>query len=291
MNMVSEPKSAPVEIREGALVALDQITISGGDFSFRTEGLNEGHKADLAGTIRNTGKALDPVLLWHPPEAPEGAKLVLLDGLHRVMAYRAVGWTDGIPALILVGADRRAALGAALKASGKRVLGLTQTERLDAAWRLVRETVTPRFKVREIATLADVAMRTVDNMRARFRVMQEEEIEITGSWLRDRRSRDSEEAMEGMTDAQRRAEIEKLAADIRDLLDRRKHPERGILRESEAVWEAIQVALGERTLKDMLAWLLGGDEDEADDWLMAAAAGRGEVAEDTGEDGEEGPAF
>lgn len=278
-------------IREGALVALDQITTSGGDFYFRTEGLNEGHKADLAGTIRNTGKALDPVLLWQPPDAPDGAKLVLLDGLHRIMAYRAVGWTDGIPALILVDADRRAALGAALKARGKRVLGLTQAERLDAAWRLVREPVNPRFKVREIATLADVAGRTVDNMRARFRVMQEEEIEITGSWWRDRRCRDSEEVGAAMTDAQRRAEIEKLAADIRDLLDRRKHPERAVLRETEAVWEAIQVALGERTLKDMLAWLHGGDEDEADEWLMAAAAGRNDVAEDTGEDGGEEPAF
>lgn len=278
-------------IREGALVALDQITTGGGDFAFRTEGLNEGHKADLAGTIRNTGKALDPVLLWHPPDAPKDAKLVLLDGLHRIMAYRAVGWIDGIPALILVGADRRAALGAALKASGKRVLGLTQSERLDAAWRLVREPVTPRFKVREIATLADVAGRTVDNMRARFRVMQEEEIEITGYWWRDRRSRDSEEVGAAMTDTQRRAEIEKLAADIRDLLDRRKHPERAVLRESEAVWEAIQVALGERTMKDMLAWLHGGDEAGADEWLLAAATGRNDVAKDAGEDGEEEPAF
>lgn len=278
-------------IREGALVALDQITTGGGDFAFRTEGLNEGHKADLAGTIRNTGKALDPVLLWQPPDASKDAKLVLLDGLHRIMAYRAVGWTDGIPALILVGADRRAALGAALKASGKRVLGLTQSERLDAAWRLVREPVTPRFKVNEIATLADVAGRTVDNMRARFRVMLEEEIEITGYWWRDRRSRDSEEVGAAMTDTQRRAEIEKLAADIRDLLDRRKHPERAVLRESEAVWEAIQVALGERTMKDMLAWLHGGDEAGADEWLLAAATGRNDVAKDAGEDGEEEPAF
>lgn len=288
--MTEISKTAPAaSIRRAASVALGQITLSE-DFWFREGGINVAHQADLASTIRNTGKALDPVLLWQQDETEPG-KLILLDGAHRIEAYRAARWAGTIPALILVGADRRTALGAALKANSKRALGLSQAERMDAAWRLVREPVVPRFKVNEIAFLADVAGRTVDYMRARFRTMHEEGIEITGSWAWDRRTRDDAliDALNQMTDAQRKSEIEKLAADIRDLFDRRKHPERVILSESEAVWEAVQVALGEKAIKDMLAYLLVG-EDEADEWLEMATAGSESTEE--GEDGDEPePAF
>ena len=93
-----------------------------------------------------------------------------------------------------------------------------------------------------------------------------------------------------MSEAQRKAEIDKLAADIRDLVDRRKHPERAILRESEAVWEAVQVAFGEKEVKDMLTYLLGGDDGAADEWLEMALAGRDDWDED-GEGDEPEPAF
>lgn len=279
MKAMAHTAKAPPQ--RAASVALAQITTSD-DFWFRTGGVDPAHKADLASTIRNTGRALDPVLLWQPnTDKPE--TLILLDGEHRVAAYQAAKWQGEIPALILVGVDRRAALGAALKANSKRTLGLTQAERMDAAWRLVREPVMPRFKVREIAFLADVAVRTVKYMRSRFRVMHEEKTEITGSWARDRHTLpDSDDEAGGLDDAARRAEIEKLAADIRDLMDRRKHPERVILRESEAVYEAVQVALGEQAMKAMLAYLLGGDDDEADEWLAMAITSNdgGEVDDD-----------
>ncbi|HHW34668.1 MAG TPA: ParB N-terminal domain-containing protein [Paracoccus solventivorans] len=278
----------PMTIQRAALVALDRIAYED-DFRFRAGSVDPAHKADLASTIKNTGKALDPVLLWQPPE--DGERLVLLDGAHRVAAYQAAKWQREIPALVLVGADRRAALGAALKANSKRTLGLSQAERMDAAWRLVREPVEPRFKVREIAHLADVAARTVKYMRARFRTMHEEGTEITGSWARDRRSlpQDDEELVR-MSDARRRAEIEKLAADVRDLFDRRKHPERVILCDSYAVWEAVEAALGEKAMKEMLAYLLGGDDDEANEWLEMATAG-GDAADEADEGDEPEPAF
>lgn len=278
--MKAAARSAKAITQRAASVALTQITTSD-DFWFRAGGVDPAHKADLASTIKNTGRALDPVLLWQP-NADKPETLILLDGEHRIAAYQAANWQGEVPALILVGVDRRAALGAALKANSKRTLGLTQAERMDAAWRLVREPVTPRFKVGEIAFLADVAARTVKYMRSRFRMMHEEKIEITGSWARDRRTLpDSDDEAGGLGDPARRAEIEKLAADIRDLVDRRKHPERAILRESEAVYEAVQVALGEQAMKAMLAYLLGGDDDEANEWLaMAMASDDGEDADD-----------
>lgn len=285
--MTTMSKITPATIQKGALVALDRITLSD-DFWFREDGINPAHKADLASTIRNTGRALDPILVWQP-DADDPEKLTLLDGAHRIEAYRAADWPGEIPAMILVGADRRAALGAALKANSKRALGLSQAERMDAAWRLVREPVKPRFKVKEISFLADVAGRTVDYMRARFRTMHEENIKITGSWAMDRRAGmlGDDEAF-GMDDAKRQAEIKKLAADMRDLVDRRKHPERAILRDSLAVWEAVHDALGAKAMKDMLAYLFGGDEDEADEWLQMAMAGPDPVQEG---DDEQEPAF
>lgn len=62
--------------------------------------------------------------------------------------------------------------------------------------------------------------------------------------------------------------------DILDLVNRRKHPKRAILRESEVVWEAVQVAFGEREVKDMLTYFLEGDDGAADEWLEMAIAGR-----------------
>lgn len=279
MTMMQPITASPGSVTMG--VTLDQIAESA-DFKFRADGIDAPHKADLASTIRNTGAPLDPVLLWQAAAGEIGSsgKLILLDGAHRIAAYRAVKWSQPIPSVVLVGTDRRDALGAALRANSKRIRGLSQAERMDAAWRLVREPVPRRYKVREIAAWADVARATVDNMRARFRVMHEEGIEITGSWARDRRTRDDADGdvLGQMTDAQRKAEIDKLAAELRDLFDRRKHRERSILCDEQAIWEAIGEALGDNALKHMLDYLLGG-EDEASEWLGLARSGFDEAAE------------
>lgn len=281
--MTAMTKIAPTVVQRAADVALDQIAFDD-DFRFRAGGIDLTHKADLASTIRNTERALDPVILWQTEGQPEGGKLTLLDGAHRVAAYHAVGWPGSIPAMIVT-CDRRTALRAALTGNSRRSLQLTQAERMDAAWRLVREPVEPRYKVREIVMAADVATRTVKYMRDRFRVMHEEGIEITGQWSRDRTSHELPDGpIAGMTDAQRKAEIGKLAADLRDLFDRRKHPDRVILRDSQAVEDAIFEALGEARVKAMFDYFFGEAED-ADEWLALARSG---VAADD-EDADDAP--
>ena len=265
-----------------ATVALELITYSS-DFCFRAGGADVAHKADLASTIKNSSRALEPVLLWQEEGNPEEETLVLLDGLHRVEAYRAVDWPHPIPAVIVT-CDRRTALRVALSGNSRRTLQLTQAERMDAAWRLVREPVVPRYKVREIVAAADVSSRTVKYMRERQRVMQEEAIEVTGQWARDRFTYDSNDDPAGMmTDAQRKAETTKLAKDFRDLIDRRKHPERHILRDSQAVEEAIFEALGDKRMKDMFAYLYG-TEEEADEWLSFTQGGHEFCTESVSED-------
>lgn len=261
--------AAPIDV--AGLVFIERIQLDD-TFCFRAGGIDLAHKADLASTIKNTERALDPVILWQPEGQPEGGKLTLLDGAHRLAAYRAVGWAGPVPAIIVT-CDRRAALRAALSGNSRRSLQLTQAERMDAAWRLVREPVEPRYKVREIAAAADVGTRTVKYMRDRFRTMHEEKIEITGQWSRDRTSADlADDPLAAMTDAQRKAETDKLASDLRDFLDRRKHPERPILRDSQAVEEAIFAALGDKRIKHMFEYFFG-DADEGDEWLELSGGG------------------
>ncbi len=279
--------TAPAMVQGAALVALDRIAFDD-DFRFRAGGIDTAHKADLASTIRNTERALDPVMLWQSEGQPEGGQLVLLDGAHRIAAYLAAGWSQPIPAMIVT-CDRRTALRAALAGNSRRSLQLTQAERMDAAWRLVREPVEPRYKVREIVVAADVSVRTVKYMRDRFRVMHEDGIEITGQWSRDRASLDmTDDPGSMMSDAQRKAEISKLAGDLRDLIDRRKHPERAILRDSQAVEEALFEALGDSRIKGMFDYFFGEAED-ADEWL-ALSQGGSDVGEPD-EDQEPEPAF
>lgn len=279
MNVMAQIK--PKAQLHSRSVRLDQISHDDA-FCFRRGGIDATHRADLSSTIRNTERPLDPLLLWQSDDDQPDV-LVLLDGAHRYAAYMVVGWSDTVPATVLVGADRRAAISRALQANSKRVLGLSQWERMDAAWRLVREPVSPRFKVKEIARLADVGGRTVDKMRARWRAMHEEGLEITGVWALDQHSRSNVgEALDRMTDAMRAAEIERLAADFRDLTDRRKHPDRAILCDSFAVWEAFELAYGAKAVKSMFAYLMGDGRD-ADEWLEFASTGYSQEADDEDE--------
>lgn len=253
-----------------ALVALDQIAKCS-DFRFRQHGIEAAHKADLAKTILNTGKPLDPIRLWFPPDAverPDGTqqRFIVLDGWHRLAAYRAAKWQGPIPTIIVRG-DRRVALMAALDGNSRFVLPMTHGERLDAAWRLVREAVEPRFKVREVASLSGVGKRTVDQMRRRWAEMQPAGIEPTGDWCCDRRDWTLWEGdpSELLTDEERAREVEALRGDILDVIDRRKHPGRLILQDRAAVDDALCAALGPRRLLYLAQY--GNSVEDAEEWL------------------------
>lgn len=143
------------------------------DFSMRDDGLIKAHIRILAQTLKNTGK-LDRVLLWKDNRVSDNPRLVLLDGAHRLAAYRSInrlgkGNNRGIPATI-VECDMKTAHLLALAGNTKDCLPLTATERANAAWRLVMHS-TIKFSKAEIARAAGVAPRTVANMRKRFKEM------------------------------------------------------------------------------------------------------------------------
>lgn len=277
----------PATTREGALVAPDRISKSR-DFWFRHGGLNDYHKADLASIITSSGAPLDPVLLWRPVGATDDAPLILLDGWHRLAAYRAAKWTGPIPATILTG-DRRGALLAALGGNAKYVLPMTGDERLDAAWRLVREPVEPRFKVREVAAFSGVGKRTVDILRKRLVTMKAAQMVPSGSWWQDRRDTTDwkGDPEDNFTDAELTEATDKLAKDIRDLLDWRKHPERRtLLLIDEAVNSALWRALGSQRMGRLLQHTGYADED-VNEWLEFLTDRDG--GDDRGDDEEDEP--
>lgn len=242
---------------ESRSVCLNQI-LTRGEFRFRRTDLDTPHVRQLRQQITNSERPLDPILLWHDPEKDT---LVLLDGRHRMSAYRAARWKGKVPCLVLIG-ERRAALLAALGANTRHVLPLSNPERMDAAWRLVREPVTPRFKVNEIAEQSGVSIRTIKTMRKRLALFAANGEEPSGNWAKDRKD-EADGDWVPLSDAQRERGIKNLVADVRDLLDWRKHgSENPILRDSDAVGEAIAIALGAQRVRAIFEYQYGDGHDE-----------------------------
>lgn len=99
-------------------------------FQFRHVEADPHHVSDLVDALQRAAD-LDPVALWQDPVS--GA-LVVIDGHHRIAAYRKAG-RKKVPAR-LHRCDHSKALLMALVENGKTRLPLTNDERQDAAWRL-----------------------------------------------------------------------------------------------------------------------------------------------------------
>ncbi|MEO9682778.1 MAG: ParB N-terminal domain-containing protein [Tateyamaria sp.] len=95
------------------------------------ERLQEHHVAELVGILKQD-RELDPVTLW---EDPETGATVLVDGHHRLAAYRRAEWSKPIPSQVHH-CDRKAARLLAMGENGKARLQFTTTERRNAAWAL-----------------------------------------------------------------------------------------------------------------------------------------------------------
>lgn len=161
--------------QEKIFVRLDQPQVRK-EFIARKGPQDRGHIRNLTDPIRNNG-ALRPLLHWCDPYEREEV-FPVLDGLHRLAAYKSVDWSDGVPTN-LVHCDRRTTLLLAASANSKDMLPLTYVEKADLAWRLVRE-LGMSFSKREFAKAIAVSARTVANMRSRWKTLENTDVEITG---------------------------------------------------------------------------------------------------------------
>lgn len=240
-------------------VRLDQINLESWYGTARPGPLNQEHIKDLIRTKKNAGK-LDPILLWKNPNAPE-APYIILDGRHRVAAYRSMKQTKKIPAKVLE-CPARDALLASGRAHTNTSLSLTSQERADFAWRLVWEDFD--YSKREISQATGVSIRQVGYMRKRLKEIASTQIEITGSWWRDKQEQEESEDNPMMTDCERRKQVDEMAKVIRKTYDRRGNPLP--FWDSELVAEATAQALGEQRLRQIYEFSFGGLNDEQDEW-------------------------
>ena len=131
-------------------------------FSIRGEELSEHHLTDLGRVLRNTDH-LDAIVVM-----PCAERFVLIDGHHRLEAYRRAG-RRSVPVRYFLGTPWEA-LEEANRLNGKARLSLTCEQRQNNAWRL---TLTGRLSKNRIAELAVVAPSQVGLMRNAMRDLGE----------------------------------------------------------------------------------------------------------------------
>ena len=242
------------------MVQPSAITIIASEFGFRQNGNDKGHLRDLVQALRNVGSKLDPILLWREitGEGLITGRLILLDGEHRLAAYRSVreGSPEAnraVPAFVL-SCDRTEALLRALSANAKAALPLTANERADGAWRLVRDSKA-NLSIARIAKASGASSRRVSYMRVRAKELTAAKATIAGEWWRDRQ--DTLRPSGGdelLTDTARKAEIIRLANAIREAAG--PWPRR----DTELLAEALSMAFG-HPLRQMAEYLYATEDE------------------------------
>jgi hypothetical protein len=133
---------------------------SGGSLSNR-------HIRELVRAIKASPAGdLDPVLVM-----PLGSVWMLVEGHHRLAAYRSLGRSEPVPVEVFEG-GLDAAIEASIERNNKNRLGMQLSDRLDAAWKLANVFATIGTQVRyrstalRIAQIAGISEKTVRRMRS-----------------------------------------------------------------------------------------------------------------------------
>lgn len=170
-------------------------------------GTAKNHVHDLARAHRNCGD-LDPIKVWAEPGT---GKLIILDGRHRVAAYRFNRVFD-IPAIIFQG-DRKDARLEAAKDNAKTTFPWTTAECTQYAWGLVIEGGASK---RQIVQASTVSTSTVGAMRKRWAELSKAGTTPTGNWWRDRNGNKPEGQPEDDSDAAKQARIAWLLKSLKE---------------------------------------------------------------------------
>jgi len=190
---------------------LDDIKTCESAFQWRVRQFNKlesaAHVRTLAQALRETRRPLEPLLV-----IPVGNNFVVVDGHHRLAAYRAVGWKSPVPVEVFTGTVDEAHH-RALAENARDKLKLSKPEKQEAAWRLVME---GKLSKREIVQLAGVSYGQVGTMRAVLEKLKSREVDAGRlSW---RRARMKAQAGEPVGDIDPDAWMEAKAQKIVDAL-------------------------------------------------------------------------
>jgi ParB-like chromosome segregation protein Spo0J len=213
---------------------------------------DKGHVHELARALRNGGD-LDPIKVW---EAPDTKRLIIIDGHHRVAAYRLCDF-DTIPAMVF-GGDRKAARMEAARDNAKTSYPWTTSECTQYAWGLVIDGAGSKA---EIVSATRVTRETIRKMRRRLEEIIASGETPTSNWWRDRNGKKLQGQPEEDTDAAKQARIDKLKDGLNGIETRfkREFNKRPTM---EELGTALRWHLGQPRFKAMYS---GGhlvDEDE-----------------------------
>lgn len=155
---------------------------------------SQGHVKTLVEAVTRTGKALDPILI-----GSFGKQWVVLDGHHRLEAYKAAKWKGPVPVKVADlrgrGIDRvKEAMVLSAKSNVKDKLAMSPQDKLDAGWRFT--VLNPTLSKREVAEITTLSTSTVGKMRVVRKKLGESESdeEMAGLpwWIAQQRSQGTE---------------------------------------------------------------------------------------------------
>ena len=119
---------------------------------------SESHIKELVRVLATRDEALDPILV-----TPIGKRFFVIDGFHRIGAYRTIRWKKPVPVEIFEG-SLKAAWEEALTRNIKNKLPMTHNSKLEMAWRFVKLGPTVYSKAR-IEVLTTISEGTIGTMR------------------------------------------------------------------------------------------------------------------------------
>jgi ParB-like chromosome segregation protein Spo0J len=216
-------------------------------FQPRDSELNEKHVQDLIRGLKGQG-VLDPVLVL-----VIGAEVYLLDGHHRMRAYRTVKKPVMVPVVYFEGIVKEAVM-AAGAANSKVKLAMTNGERQDYAWRLVRAGC---FSKSQISRASGVSVPQIDIQRKTLKTLGEAGLGV-GSWSRAQRQARGL-TFEALTDDEMSAKLEAQAEAWADQMARAFGTK--MARNPEVAARALAIYFGRKT-DDLTGWLREMCSDE-----------------------------
>jgi len=118
---------------------------------------SERHIRDLMCTLER-GESLPPILV-----TPIGPRFYVVDGHHRVAAYKHVGWKGPVPVEVFRGSLTEA-LVVSVERNSRNQLPMSLSSRVESAWRLVKA-LGNTVSAKGIANKANISERRVVTMR------------------------------------------------------------------------------------------------------------------------------
>jgi ParB-like chromosome segregation protein Spo0J len=138
------------------------------------------HIRTLVRVLKSTGESFQPLLVY-----PIGKRFVVIDGHHRLSAYRKARWKKPIPITVFEGSLDKARL-AALEANIRDKLPLSKLEKTEAAWKLVNDNKLSKAQIVKLGLASDG---TVAVMRKVRKKLVDDGKELSRlSWVEARRS-------------------------------------------------------------------------------------------------------